>query len=53
MNLLECPTENAGPTDVSLSVNGEEVANFDIDKHPMGSKKPYKLGKKGKYYLVQ
>ena len=46
------PHRKSGPTDVSLSVNGEEVANFDIDKHPIGSKKPFKLGKKGKYYLV-
>ena len=41
-----------GPTNVTLFVNGEEVAKFDIDKHPIGSKKPFKLGKKGKYYLV-
>ena len=41
-----------GPTDVLLSVNGEVVANFDISEHPTETEKPFKLGKKGKYYLV-
>jgi hypothetical protein len=41
-----------GPTDVSISVNGEAVANFDIGKPPTGSENPLKLGNKGKYYLV-
>jgi hypothetical protein len=36
----------------TLSVNGEEVDSFDIDEHPSGSEKPFKLGQRGKYYLV-
>ena len=49
--VMDGPRE-MGPTDLSLYVNGEIVANFDVSKHPTETEKPFELGKKGKYYLV-
>lgn len=50
--LLMDADREIGPTDVSLSVNGETVANFNVNEHPSDGSEPFKIGNNKKFYVV-
>jgi len=50
--LLEDADREMGPTDVSLSVNGETVASFHVNEHRSDGSEPFKIGNNKKFYVV-